>query len=78
MGMGVVKGVAAATADAGVDRLMQKQFGHNIGGHDLFRPTGLEAMGMSLAATAPIDARLRIAVAAGSWLAGRIENYFDA
>ncbi len=77
-GLGILKGFGAATADAGFDMLLQKQFGHNIHGHDLFRPTGLEMFGMGAAVAAPIDIRLKLGLAGVSWLAGRVENYFDA
>lgn len=78
LGFGFLKGAAAATADAGVDMLLQKSFGHNIGGHDLFRPTGLEALGIGVAAACSMDPRLRVGLAATSWLVGRAQNYFSA
>ncbi|HEY9684348.1 MAG TPA: hypothetical protein V6C86_22400 [Oculatellaceae cyanobacterium] len=58
--------------------LMQNAFGHNINGHDYFRPTGAEAIGMGLAAALPFDLRVKLGVAAFSWAAGRIENHFDS
>jgi hypothetical protein len=78
MGSGLLKGGLAAGAGSGLDMLLQREFGHNIGGHDLFRPTGLEMLGLGAAAAVPMDLRVRAAVAGVSWLAGRVENYFDA
>lgn len=77
-GLSAIKGLTAATGDAAVDMALQKEFGHNIAGHDLFRPTGMEAMGMALAAVLPMDTRTRLVLAGASWLIGRVENYFDA
>jgi hypothetical protein len=74
----LAKAMVAGTVVAGLDMLGQKLTDHNVGGHDLFRPTGLEALGIGMAAASQIGWRAKLAIAGFSWLAGRVENYFDA
>jgi hypothetical protein len=78
LGMGVLKSTGASVINTGLDTLLQKEFGQNIGGHDLFRPTAIESLGIGFAAAASIDMRARLVLAAGSWVAGRVANYFHS
>jgi len=73
---GVLKGAAAAGITAGFDMALQKTFGNSIGGHDLFKPSMLETSAMAVTAAVPIAARIKVGLAAASWLAGRVENYY--
>jgi hypothetical protein len=70
-------GMLAGGAVAGLDMLGQRLTDHNIGGHDLLRPTGLEELGIGLAVASPLGWRAKLAIAGFSWLAGRVENYFE-
>jgi len=51
-------------------------FGEKIAGQDLFRPTVAEEFGVSVSAAAPLDTRLKIALAATSWIGGRVLNFY--
>jgi hypothetical protein len=75
---GLAKSAGAATAVAGFDMYLQNHLGHKILGHDIFRPTGLEMLGVGFAASGKMDPKCRLGLAATSWLIGRIENLFDA
>lgn len=77
---GLVKGASlgfgAALVDVGINAGLRKYYGAEIAGHDLFRTTNAEELGISMAAAAPIDRRLRVGLMAASWLGGRLLNYF--
>jgi hypothetical protein len=75
---GLAKSAGVATAVAGFDMYLQNHLGHKILGHDIFRPTGLEMLGIGFAASGKMDSKCRLGLAATSWLIGRIENIFDA
>ena len=76
--LSALKGFAVATLDAGVDLGLQKMLGTDINGHNLFKPTGIEMIGMTVAAAYPMDIRLKLGLLAASWLAGRVEDSIEA
>ena len=76
IGKGAAIGIGAALADVGLNTALQGVFGENIAGKDLFRPTAAEEFGVSVIAAAPLDTRLKIALAATSWLGGRVLNFY--
>ncbi len=73
----MMQGMGAAAATTWFDTVLQNQYGTNVNGHDLFRPTRFEQLGIGLAAAAPIDIKLRIGLAAVSWLGGRVGDYYN-
>jgi hypothetical protein len=69
-------GMGASAVVTGFDEIVRNEVGTHLGGHDFFRPTRFEQFGIGLAASAPIDPKLRWGLAGVSWLSGRVENYF--
>jgi hypothetical protein len=62
--------------DVAVDSVLQETIGKQIGRPDLFKPTPVELLGVSMAAALPLEKRLSIALTSAAWLEGRVENFF--
>jgi hypothetical protein len=74
---GSIEGLIAGFATAGIDRGLDMAVGDRLGGHRLFRPTGVESLVIGVAEGLPIkDVRVRLALAATGWILGRVDNYF--
>jgi hypothetical protein len=70
------KGMLMGALDVAVDSVLQETIGKQIGRPDLFKPTPVELLGVSMAAALPLEKRLSIALTSAAWLEGRVENFF--
>ena len=75
---GAAKGAGVAVAGALLDTGLNTLFPSIARHKGLFAPTGVEALGVGMAAAAPIDSlQLKATLVGAAWLGGRIYNYFE-
>ena len=72
---------AAGAGGAALDSFLELEISKHVNSQlakDVFAPNTVESIGIGIAASRLPDKRLALAVAAGSWLYGRTENYFES
>lgn len=74
VGKSMAYGIAGGLVESIADKALDERFGNSLTGYRLFKPSVVEAVGLGIGLTMPMDFKWRAAVIGGSWLLGRVEN----